>query len=188
MKERLLTKIPELRVDDDGLDGASAQQARDAYQRIRARVDAWAARKRARDGDEALERDPRGRWILLAPDLLHLLIRLTFDGRVPRGHKVMLAGVIAWFVSPLDLLPDMLLGPIGLLDDVALAAIALDRLINDVDPEIVRGHWAGDGDVLTHVQDIVGTASKTLGKGPMVRLARYLDERFRGPTDASEQQ
>src|SRR5690606_974488 len=56
--------------------------------------------------------------LLLLPDLAVLLARLLRDPRVPRGGKAIALLGIGYVLSPIDLLPEGLLGPIGLVDDL----------------------------------------------------------------------
>ena len=91
--------------------------------------------------------------ILLLPDLTILLMRLLRDGRVPLVEKgIALAGV-AYVISPIDVLPAIVLGPIGLLDDLFIVAACLSRLLNHVHPDVVRTHWSGQGDALEVIQN-----------------------------------
>ncbi|MFH1196973.1 MAG: DUF1232 domain-containing protein [bacterium] len=102
-------------------------------------------------------------YILIAPDMFHLLVKLTLDKDVPASKKVKLAVVIAYFISPIDLLPEAILGPMGYLDDVALAAYILNEMIIDLDPQIVKRNWAGEHDILILIKNIVSHASHMLG-------------------------
>jgi len=111
-------------------------------------------------------------YLLAAPDLFHLLCKLSFDKEVPVGEKAKLAGAIAYFISPFDLLPEALVGPLGYIDDVALAAWVLHGLVNKTNPEIVRRHWAGDGDVLDLVQQIIHLADEMVGSGLWARIRK----------------
>lgn len=106
--------------------------------------------------------------ILAGPDLFMLLVRLSRDRRVSRDDRIRLAGVVAYFVNPLDLVPEMVLGPPGLVDDIALAALVLHELLERTDPSIVREHWEGDVDVLELVRSILSVADMMLG-GPIWR-------------------
>lgn len=139
---------------------------RDFYRRLRARIDAWAA-EHGRTGR-------RAQVLLAAPDLFHLLCRLGVDPRVPRGEKARLAGAIAYFVSPIDLLPEALLGPIGYLDDVALAALVLNRLLNRTPLAVVQEHWAGRDDVLLVIQQVLAMGDELLGQRLWGRLRRLV--------------
>jgi uncharacterized membrane protein YkvA (DUF1232 family) len=74
---------------------------------------------------------------------------------------VAVAGV-AYVLSPLDLLPALLMGPVGLLDDLFVVAACLSRLLNHVHPDVVRGHWSGQGDALEVIQNVTGWFEKEL--------------------------
>jgi len=90
--------------------------------------------------------------LLFLPDLTVLLARLLRDARVPIFQKVVAVAGIAYVVSPIDLLPALVLGPVGLLDDLFVVAACLSRLLNHVHPDVVRGHWSGQGDALEVIQ------------------------------------
>lgn len=132
------------------------------YKTLRGRVTTWLAQHG--EGYRHAE------LLLVAPDLFHLLCRLALDKRVPASEKAKLAGAIAYFVSPLDIIPEIVLGPVGFLDDIAVAAFALNSVINAGQGEIAKELWAGDGDVLVLIQRIVGTADDMLGAGVWKRL------------------
>ncbi|RJO67326.1 MAG: DUF1232 domain-containing protein [Myxococcales bacterium] len=139
----------------------------DFYRRLRVRVRAWAETKHGK----------APAWVdavLAAPDLFHLLIRLAWDSNVSPLAKTRLWAAIAYFVSPLDLLPELLTGPAGFLDDAALAAYVLNGLVNGIDPELVRRRWAGGEDVLVVIRRVLRTADETLGRGLWMRVRSLL--------------
>jgi|SRR5688572_11962759 len=109
-------------------------------------------------------------FLLAGPDLLHLMCRLALDARVPAAGKALLATAIAYFISPIDLIPEALVGPTGYLDDIALAAVALSQLIGAGGGAVAKEHWAGDGDVLELVQRIVSMADKMVGAQALKKL------------------
>ncbi len=133
------------------------------YRQLRERVTAWAE---TQTGSE-------NRWlsyILIVPDFFHLLTRLVADPDVPAKHKAALGGAIAYFVLPVDLMPEAVLGPVGYLDDLALAAFVVNRIINDVDPAIVQRNWAGEGNALDLVQHLLAQADEMVGSGLLEKL------------------
>jgi len=113
-------------------------------------------------------------YLLLAPDLFHLLVKLSLDKRVPAGRKAKFLAVIAYFISPLDLLPELFVGPLGYLDDIALSAYILNEYINENDASVVRELWAGDQDILTTIKNILLAADKMIGSG----LWRKIRDKF----------
>lgn len=135
------------------------------YQTLRRRIVAWAE---TRTGGRL---HPWLEYILLAPDLFLLLVGLVGDRDVPAKFKTLLASAIAYFMMPFDLLPEGLLGPAGYLDDIALAAFAINQLLTHVDPAVIRRHWAGDGDILALIQTIISRVDSLIGSG-LVRQIR----------------
>lgn len=103
--------------------------------------------------------------LLVAPDLLHVLIRLAADKRVPPFQKAKLAATIAYFIVPIGVVPEALVGPIGYIDDVALAAYVLSSMLNSKEAHLVREHWAGEGNVLDVVQGILDVAQSAIQGG-----------------------
>ena len=89
--------------------------------------------------------------ILLIPNLVKLLTRLVADPRVSTRRKVFLGAVLVYVVSPVDLIPDFVIG-LGHLDDLVLLALAIDHLMSGVDEAIVLEHWDGSIDGLDLVR------------------------------------
>jgi len=84
----------------------------DFYQKLRNEVKQWVNKNVDKDNKWS-------DYILLAPDIFHLICKLSVDKNVPASKKIKLVGAIAYFISPIDLMPEGLIGPIGYLDDVA---------------------------------------------------------------------
>lgn len=139
----------------------------DFYRSLRARVDAWLGSEEGRGSQWA-------DYVMLAPDLVHLLIKLSVDGDVPLGQKAKVAGALAYFMSPIDIIPEALGGPPGLLEDVALTAYVLKGILNETDPEVVRRHWAGERDLLELIRNIIERADVMLGAVAWRRVKRLV--------------
>lgn len=92
--------------------------------------------------------------ILLLPDLSVLLFRLARDPQVPIGAKVIAGLGIAYVLSPIDLIPEIIFGPFGFIDDLLIVGSALSRVLNYVHPDVVHSHWSGQGDVLDAIQRV----------------------------------
>ena len=138
----------------------------DFYQKLRSRIREWAVEE-GKDS-KALK------YVLMAPDFFHLLCKLMFDPRVPGSEKAKVGGAIAYFVSPIDVVPEGLIGPVGYVDDVALAAYVLNSILNSVGPEVLEDHWAGDGDVLKNIQDVLRVADELIGSGMWKKVRNFL--------------
>lgn len=142
----------------------SIQEA-DFYQKLREKIKEGLKNK---DGSTSKWAE----YIMFAPDLFHLLCKLSVDKDVLVSDKAKLAGTIAYFISPIDIIPEALVGPLGYVDDIALAAHVLNSIINNTDPEIVKRHWAGEGDVLEVIQSILKVADDMVGSGLWNKLKK----------------
>ena len=138
------------------LSGDLLSKEGDFYRKFRARISEWEQSKGA--GYKWIE------YVVLAPDLFHLLVKLSLDRNVPAKYKALLVFAVGYFLSAIDLIPDFIPG-LGFLDDIAVAAFVLNTILNNVDPEIIRKNWAGEGDILEHVRRIVDVADDMTGKG-----------------------
>jgi uncharacterized membrane protein YkvA (DUF1232 family) len=105
-----------------------------------------------------------GDLVLLLPDFTVLLARLLRVPRVPSRSKLIALLGIGYVLSPIDLLPALLLGPLGLLDDLVVVTAALSRLINHVHPDVVRSAWPGRGDALDAIQRAASWSERVVGQ------------------------
>lgn len=139
---------------------------RGAYHRLRTRIENWAASKSGRNS----------RWIanlLALPDFVRLLFGLSLDPEVPVKHKAALGMVLAYIFSPIDLLPEVLFGPAGYVDDLALVAYVVNQLVNHINPEIVTRHWQGRPDLLKLCRHIIAVADEMIGAGLWRRVKDF---------------
>jgi uncharacterized membrane protein YkvA (DUF1232 family) len=101
--------------------------------------------------------------LMLIPNFLKLLFRLFKDSRVPLAEKALLIGVIAYVISPLDLIPDFV--PfVGQVDDLYLIALVVLRLLTRTSDDVLRAHWDGRGDLVATVDKIDRAARYILPK------------------------
>jgi len=113
-------------------------------------------------------------YLLFAPDLFHLLVKAMLDNRIDTKSKTLIGSGILYFITPIDILPEGLIGPGGFIDDIIVAAFVVNMLLNKFSPEIIEEHWAGDVKLLTALKKISETSDTLLGKLP----ARSLLGRF----------
>ena len=141
---------------------------RDFYQGLRSRIKEWAARE-GKDS-KALK------YILLTPDFFHLLCKLIFDSRVPTIEKVKVGSAVAYFVSSADVVPEAIVGPAGYIDDVSVAAYILNSILTSVNPEVLKEHWAGDGDVLENIQEILNISDELIESGMWEKIRKLFKQ------------
>lgn len=141
------------------------------YDKLRKKVEEFLKKQ---TGDKS---DAAAQYILLAPDLFVLFARLLQDKRVPIKPKAIAGIVVAYFLSPIDLMPEALLGPIGFIDDIVLAAYALSRIMNEVDKRILLEHWNGEADLLETVHDVLKKAEDLVDNKVLGTLKNMLNKK-----------
>lgn len=161
--------------DDLNIEPMSEQQieqrAPDWYATWRERIRAWVS-KHTDDEVAAI--------VLLVPDLLALVVRLARDKRVPFMLKGQLLLAAAYVLSPIDLIPEMLVGVLGLADDAGVLMLVLMWIkgIASLDRQVLRENWSGQGDVLEVIEGlhtrITANADKLYGD----KIWRTLQRRF----------
>jgi uncharacterized membrane protein YkvA (DUF1232 family) len=90
------------------------------------------------------------------PDILRLLRALITDGSVPPDVRLVLVGLVAWILSPIDLIPEFIPG-LGPLDDVIVAIVALRYVRRRIGLDGIRARWAGSDDGLRLLVRVIGS-------------------------------
>lgn len=152
------------------------------YDRIRSRVLTFVERRGSRLGRRLTEA------LLVVPDILLLLIRIVLDPSVPRETRAVVGGGLAYFLLPLDVVPEILVGPPGYVEDLLVASTVLAFAFGDDLERRAERYWSGSDGLRRVLGDIAETSSRLLGVDVERRVetvvARLLRSRG-GPSDAS---
>jgi uncharacterized membrane protein YkvA (DUF1232 family) len=100
---------------------------------------------------------PLGQLVRLVPDTLRLVRGLIGDGSIPLDVRIVLIGMLAWIVSPIDLIPEFIpvLGP---LDDVVVAVVAMRYVRRRLGTPALRERWPGSDDGFILLARVIGSA------------------------------
>lgn len=148
------------------------------YDRLRQRILDAVERRGGRLAPSAV------RALLLVPDVFMLLVRLALDKEVPGSARAMIGGALAYFILPIDLLPEALIGAGGFVDDLVLAAAVLTHTFSsDLEP-FARKHWSGKEDLRKVLTDVSEAAESLLGVNLYARLRKLLAKRGIGVEEA----
>lgn len=99
---------------------------------------------------------------MLVPDIVVFLGRLLKDKRVNLKIKIMLAGLIAYLASPIDVLPDFI--PfIGKIDDISIVFFALNVILDEIPKEIIIDDWQGKENIVVITKEAVDYITAILG-------------------------
>jgi uncharacterized membrane protein YkvA (DUF1232 family) len=94
--------------------------------------------------------------VKVVPDVLRLLRALLADRTVPLDVRLVLVGLLAWILSPIDLIPEFIpvLGP---LDDVVVAVAAMRYVRRRLGVDELRARWAGSPDGFLLLLRVIGS-------------------------------
>ncbi len=117
------------------------------YDAVRETLLRWSRRWFGRPGEVVMS------YLLLLPDLVRLMVNLLSDHRVFIIDKIFVAGVLFYVISPIDLFPEALIGPFGLIEDLFLMLMILYRLMgNPYNSDAIKEHWKGDPKMMLKIQ------------------------------------
>jgi len=139
------------------------------YQKLRETVRRYAAAKAPQWAQPLIP------WLLAVPDFFVMLVRLTRDPRVPATAKIIAGATVAYFVSPIDLIPDPI-PLIGEIDDLGLALLAVEQIAKVVPRDVVQEAWPGEGDVLALVREGTNLITRVLPNRVLTALKKVLDQ------------
>ena len=99
---------------------------------------------------------PAREILAVVPDVLRLIRSIIGDRAAPLDVRVALVGLLAWIVSPIDLIPEFIpvLGP---LDDVVVAVVAMCYVRRRLGVENLRERWVGTEDGFALLLRVIGT-------------------------------
>jgi len=154
-------------IEDDAPESAAILRF---YDRLRRTVAGRASRKGA-VGRGAAE------LFLLVPDVFFLIARMAIDRRVPNETRALLGGALAYFLLPIDLVPEAFLGLGGYLDDLVISSAVLQKVFDRDLEAIAEEHWNGSQRVREAIAKVVSSTDVVLSGRGLERVKRYLKDR-----------
>ncbi len=142
------------------------------YDRVRGRVVRFLEARAGRIGSNTAE------TLLLVPDVLLLLIRLFLDRQTPQSTRALIGGALAYFVMPVDLAPEMVLGPTGFVEDLVIACTVLGHVMGPEISDTAQRYWSGSGKVYDVLADVTRTGYSLLGVDMAARVDRLVERRL----------
>ena len=158
--------------------GASSRDARlvpstgllSFYDRLRHRILTTVERRGSKLGARTTEA------LLLVPDVFVFLARLALDKTVPRSTRRLVAGALAYFLFPVDFLPEAVVGAGGYVDDLVLALMVLAQAFDAQLEPYAEKYWSGDQSLRVVIGDILAGAKGLVSGNVYERLVRFLNK------------
>ena len=96
---------------------------------------------------------------------------------MPPAARSLIGGALAYFILPVDLFPEAVVGAPGFLDDIVLAAAVLSQTLGGELEPYARKYWNGDQELREVLHDIADSAQHLLGRNLYRRLRSTLARR-----------
>ncbi|MCD4819111.1 MAG: DUF1232 domain-containing protein [Candidatus Cloacimonetes bacterium] len=139
------------------------------YERLRKKFSKYSHAKLGEDKGKITE------YLFAIPDFFMLLLRLSMEKRVATKQKLMIGGIIAYVISPIDLIPDFI--PLfGYVDDLVLIVYGLNIVLNEIDHNIVLDNWSGEEDVLELISRITAVSEEFLDKNLLKKIRNIINK------------
>jgi len=104
-----------------------------------------------------------------------LEVRALVHPEISRKTKIGLLATGIYVSAPIDLIPEWVLGHLGLVDDGVVVITAMNRLLNHEDPEVISELWSGTDDELAETQQVIGRAGDWISSWVHPIAARTLN-------------
>ena len=86
------------------------------------------------------------------------------DPRLPKKMRSLVLAAIAYFILPVDIIPEDLEGPYGYVDDIWLCAFVADRIRKEMgNDEILVNNWDGEGKIIPLIGEILSEWQSLIG-------------------------
>jgi uncharacterized membrane protein YkvA (DUF1232 family) len=84
------------------------------------------------------------------PAIIRTISGLAVDPVLPKTAKIALAAAVLYLVSPVDVVPDFI-PLLGYLDDLFIASIIVDGMLNFMDRGLVLKYWPASPELLERI-------------------------------------
>lgn len=99
-----------------------------------------------------------------APAFFRLMTRLLDDPLLPEKLSQLVIAAMAYFIKPLDIIPEENLGPQGYVDDIFLCAFVAERVMVEAgSADILINNWDGKRSVIPLIKEILKSEKKLIG-------------------------
>jgi len=96
------------------------------------------------------------------PQLFKLLNDLLIKSEISPEHRLKISAAIAYYVVPLDVIPEQVYGPYGYIDDIYITSYVIKNLAEAYDYSYLEKYWEGSKDLEKVVEECYDKSSEIL--------------------------
>jgi len=113
--------------------------------------------------------------IYYIPYLFSLLCDLLNDDDVTKEMKHLINAALAYFVTPLDVIPEAIYGPYGYIDDIYLCSYVLNKLKDSLESNKFEQYWELEEDFFIVLENCLDISSQAIDeKGMKDMIFKYI--------------
>ena len=92
-------------------------------------------------------------FIDCGPNLYKLLCAVLDSNELTQDLRLTVSAAIAYYVVPMDVIPEQEYGPYGYIDDIFISVYALKKVADELGYELLQYYWEFDTDVKEVMDD-----------------------------------
>lgn len=100
-------------------------------------------------------------FIDYGPNLFNLLCDLLNQEEISSNERLIINAAIAYYVVPMDIIPEEIYGPYGYIDDIFITVYVLKKIANSRGYDFLQNLWKLDEDII-YVIDVCYNGSLEL--------------------------
>ena len=102
--------------------------------------------------------------IYQVPAFFRLLVNILDDPLLPQKLRSLVLSGIAYFILPVDVIPEEIYGPYGYIDDLYLTAFIAQKIREEVGTDdIITNNWDGEAPIIPLIQEILEKEEELIG-------------------------
>ena len=96
------------------------------------------------------------------PYLFKLLTEVLNDAKVNQDLRLEISAAIAYYVVPMDVIPEQVYGPYGYIDDIFITVYVIKKIEDILGYEFLEYYWEGTGELETVVNECYDRSREVL--------------------------
>lgn len=96
------------------------------------------------------------------PHLYKLLTDILTEESLSQEKRLEISAAIAYYVIPMDIIPEQIYGPYGYIDDIFISVHVIKRVAADLGYESLEKFWIGSGKLETIVNECYNRSIEVL--------------------------
>ena len=112
-------------------------------------------------------------FIDCGPNLFKLLCDLL-DYDIKKEIRLEICGAIAYYVVPMDVIPEQIYGPYGYIDDIFMSVYALRKVADEYGYEFLQEVWENDNNIKDVMDECYENALDVLEDEDIKAILTYI--------------